>query len=100
MPADRVDSPPYAMRQPVSLVADRECLIEKVRDSVGLRQAPRILVVIFGTERLSHPALELDVREHHAHEGACEGADPRTVGLGKEMIAGEFAKQLHVAGHR
>jgi len=89
------------MRQPVSLVADRECLIEKVRDSVGLRQAPRILVVIFGTERLSHPALELDVREHHVHhEGPREGSEFRTVGLREEEIVGEFTKELHVAGLR
>ena len=113
------------MRQPVPLVAETGCLIEKFRDVVSLRQATRMLVVIFGAQRrelfwpfscgpeelglsqsrrerdhvgeLGHPALELDVREHHVHEGPREGSELRTVGLGEEVIVGEFAKQLDVA---
>ena len=46
---------------------------------------------------LGHAALELDVREHHVHKGPREGSELRTVGLGENVIAGEFAKQLHVA---
>jgi hypothetical protein len=109
----RIESPPDAVGQPISLVAERERLVEKSHDCVGFRQAARVRALVFGAEgakplgplfcgpgeglvfseprlarnhvgQLGHPALELDVREHHVHERPREGRELGTVGLGEE----------------